>query len=156
MTVDLAGAGIKKTISEGATITVAFKTPISHEEKTATIKAIVFPTTRHDVIIGMRDIIKHMIPLTTELLLSATPHVDMTRAISGLAGDLYSICALNNEGEDYEALPITAEESGDEQDGGGCRWALGAPELLLGGCDGLRFTCTRIFGLDHRTREKLR
>jgi hypothetical protein len=50
MEVDLAG-------------TVAFQTPISHEYKTETIKAIVFPTTRHDVIIGMRDIIKHMIPL---------------------------------------------------------------------------------------------
>jgi hypothetical protein len=64
----------------------------------------------------MRDIIKHMIPLTTELLISATSHVDTTKTISGLAGDLYSICALNNEGEDYEALPITAEESEDEDD----------------------------------------
>ena len=72
--VDLAGTGIKQQLNRAADITLQFTTPLTGTTHQQTIRAIVFPTNRDDIIVGIHDITKHLVPLVTEILLAARTH----------------------------------------------------------------------------------
>ena len=107
--VDLAGTGVKKEMTRGTNVFIKYRTPITQETRIFKTRAIVFPTARDDVIVGMRDIIDNLVPLVCELLLAAKHGITkkdvMLKALSGIAGDIYSISHLTND-ENIEEVPI--------------------------------------------------
>ena len=114
--VDLAGTGNKQVINRGADVCITMISPITQAKVEATLQVCVFPTHRDDMIVGLRDIITHFIPLTGELLLTVAADKrtsELGDALSGLAGDIYALQAQEadpSRDEQRVAQPITYEE----------------------------------------------
>ena len=69
--VDLAGTGDKYPLSKRAKLYFRAKSPITGAMVAYDSHAFVLPMSKDDLIIGMDNIVQHMIPLTIELLLVA-------------------------------------------------------------------------------------
>jgi len=116
---DLAGTGVKRELTEGASIEIGVTTPISRTKSTVKLRACIFPTNRDDIIIGIKDVVRHFIPLTVELLLTAFGKdlwpPTMVAALASLAGDVFGISAMAPAGNDSKRRRVEVDLAQEEE-----------------------------------------
>ena len=103
---DQAGTGNKYLLSKRAKLSFRAKSPITSAMVAYDSHAFVLPMPRDDLIIGMDNIVQHMIPVTIELLLAAErDHNGSSTSsypayIPAITGDVYALAAINKKADD--------------------------------------------------------
>ena len=115
---DLAGTGTRKVLTKGVKLSIQTTLPATKECQVTAIDACVFPTSRDDIIVGIRDIVDHFIPLTAQLLLEARGYDKngkLRKAFTGLAGDVYAISAISMRDPDQANDVDTQSETDNDE-----------------------------------------
>ena len=112
----MAGTGNKYLLSKWAKLSFRAKVPITGTMVAYDSHAFVLPISRDDLIIGIDNIVQHMIPLTIELMLEAqhdyreSSTSSFPAYIPGITGDVYALAAMGSKAEET-APPLPQSQS---------------------------------------------